>query len=251
MAEPRPAKRLLRLLLIAVAIVALIVALLVLSVVRPSASAANDLRGALETTRDFKGWVHVATTPPELNVSPPQGVVVSTRPAAQPAGPIGHLNTVDGTYVRDSVINGHRRVEMHVPQRRTAYVYDAGAAEIRVSKTDEPYPPRFADEVAGAPVTLPDLLDRYTNPAKAPPSTDASRDGDLMRYDLVFRGERRAFKGSLWIDPATKLLRKSRWDTPDGPVDVTYSYGPPEITDIHDLGIPRDVKVLPAGPATR
>ena len=235
----------LRLIFLAVIGVALVVTLLTLSVIVPNASAAKDLRAALIATREFKGWVHVRATPPQTRLNLPEGVVAPTASTTQPIGTGGDLNTSDGTWIRDRIVNGHRRVEMHEPTKQTSSVYDAGTNELRVTHAaPPPPPPGFADAIASPPVTVADLLERYDGDNKAPPSTDASRDGELTRYDLVGRGERRAFKGSVWVDRATKLLRKARWDTPDGGVDVTYTYGPPAIPDIYAAGIPRTVKVV-------
>ena len=250
--QPRPStsssrgpKSLLRLIIFVAIGVALVVALLTLSVIGPNASAAKDLRAALITTRDYKGWVHVRATPPDAHLSLPEGVVAPTTAAAQPPGTAGDLNTADGTWVRDGVVKGHRRIEMHEPSKQSSSVYDAGANELRVTHAaTTPSAPGFADAIAGAPVTLADLLERYDTANNAPPSTDANRDGELTRYDLVGRGERRAFKGSVWVDRATKLLRNARWDVPDGAVDVTYTYGPPEIPDIYAAGVPRTAKLI-------
>jgi hypothetical protein len=243
--KERRSKSLRRLILFALAGTALLVALLTLSLVGPNASAAKDLRVALTTTRDVKGWVHVRATPPQMRLSLPEGVVAPTTSTTQPLGSAGDLNTADGTWLRDRVTNGHRRVEMHEPAKQTSSVYDAANNELRVTHTTNvPTAPGFADEIAGGPVTIAVLLERYDAANKAPPSTDASRDGDLTRYDLVGRGESRTFKGSVWIDPASKLLRKAHWDTPDGVVEVTYTYGPPEIPDIYAAGVPREAKLI-------
>lgn len=234
-----------RLIVFAVIGTALLVALLTLSLVGPNASAANDLRAALTTTRDVKGWVHVRVTPPQIRLSLPEGVVAPTTSTTQPLGAGSDLNTVDGAWLRDRVTKDHRRIELHEPAKQTSSVYDADTNELRITRAaTPPSAPGFPDEIAGAAVTLADLLDHYDAGNKAPPSTDASRDGELTRYDLVGRGERRAFKGKVWLDPASKLLRKARWDTPDGIVEVTYTYGPPEITDLYTAGVPRDAKVI-------
>jgi hypothetical protein len=235
----------LRLILFAVIGTGLLVALLTLSLVAPNASAASDLRVALKTTRDVKGWVHVRVAPPQLKLSLPEGVVPPTSPTTQPLGNGGDLNTVDGTWLRDRVTGGQRRIELHEPATQTSSVYDAGTNEVRVTHgANRPPAPGFPDEIASAPVTLADLLDRYDTANHAPPSTDANRDGEFTRYDLVGRGERRAFKGSVWVDPATKLLQRAHWDTPDGVVEVIYTYGPPEIPDLYAAGVPRDAKLI-------
>jgi hypothetical protein len=237
---------------VAVLAIVVVVGLLFLAVVAPNASAAKDLRAALQTTRGYKGWIHVRATPPQTQFNLPSGVVppTATSATAQPGGTGADLNTVNGTWVRGSDVKGTRHIEMHEPARRTSYEYDAGANELRVSEGAEATTGAFVDEIAGSPVTLDDLLARYDAASKAPPSTDASRDGDLTRYDLVGRGDSRAFKGSIWVDPSTKLIRKARWDTPDGPVDVTYTYGAPDIPDIHAAGVPRDAAVIKQ-PATQ
>jgi hypothetical protein len=235
---------LLRLIIFALIGVAFLVALLTLSLVGPNASAAKDLRVALVATRDFKGWVHVRATPPQTRLSLPEGVVAPTTATSQPLGTAGDLNTADGTWVRDGLVKGHRRIEMHEPAKQTSSVYDTGTNELRVTHATPPSSPGFADAIAGAPVTVADLLERYDTANSAPPSTEATRDGEFTRYDLVGRGERRAFKGSVWVDPATKLLRKARWDVPDGFVEATYAYGPPEIPDIHAAGVPRTAKLI-------
>jgi hypothetical protein len=239
-------KSLLRLIVFVAIGVALLVALLTLSVIGPNASAAKDLRAALITTRDYRGWVHVRATPPQTHLNLPEGVTAPTTAAAtQPLGTAGDLNTADGTWVRDRVVKGQRRVEMHEPAKQTSSVYDSASNELRVTHaTTTPSSPGFADAIAGAPVTLADLLERYDTANSAPPSTDASRDGELTRYDLVGRGERRAFKGSVWVDRVTNLLRKAHWDTPDGVVEVTYTYGPPEISELYAAGVPRSAKLI-------
>jgi hypothetical protein len=243
--RPRYPKSLLRLILFAVIGTALAVTLLTLSLFGPNASAANDLRAALTTTRDVKGWVHVRATPPQARLSLPEGVVPPTTSTTQPLGSAGDLNTTDGTWLRNRVTNGHRRIELHEPAKQTSSVYDASTNELRVTRpTNPPSAPGFADELTGSPVSVVDLLDRYDTANRAPPSTESNRDGELTRYDLVGRGDRRAFKGSVWVDPATKLLRKAHWDTPDGVVEVTYTYGPPEILDIYAAGVPRDAKLV-------
>jgi hypothetical protein len=150
-----------RLIIIAVIGVAIVVALLTLSVVRPSASAAKDLRAALLATRDYKGWVHVRAAPAQTRQSLPEGVVAPATSAAPPLGSGGDLNTVDGTWVRDRVEHGHRHIEMHDPAKQTSSVYDAGTNELRVTHANPPSSPGFADAIAGAPVTLAALLDRY------------------------------------------------------------------------------------------
>jgi hypothetical protein len=251
MAEPnqtrsssRGSKSLLRLIVFVAIGVALLVTLLTLSVIGPNASAAKDLRAALVNTRDYKGWIHVRATPPQARLSLPEGVVAPTTATSQPLGTAGDLNTTDGAWVRDGMVNGHRRIEMHEPAKQTSSVYDTGTNELRVTHTTPPSSSGFADAIAGAPVTVAELLERYDTAHSAPPSTEASRDGELTRYDLVGRGERRAFKGSIWVDPATNLLRKAHWDVPDGAVDVTYPYGPPQIPDIYTAGVPRTAKLI-------
>jgi hypothetical protein len=221
-----------------------VVALVLVSVVAPNASAAKDLRIALQTTRNYKGWVHVRVTPPQNQDNLPPGVVSPTTSAAPPSGTAADLNTVDGTWVRAGDVKGSRHIEMHEPTKRASYVYDGNVNELRISQAAEQTSTVFVDQIAGSAVTLDDLLARYDAANKAPPSTDASPDGELTRYDLVGRGESRAFKGSVWVDPATKLIRKARWDTPDGPADVTYTYGPPEIPDIYAAGVPRDARII-------
>ncbi len=231
----------LRLAIIALAALVVVVALVLLSVVGPSASAAKDLRVALQTTRDYKGWIHVRAMPPQTQATLPPGAV---SPTAQPSGIAADLNTVDGTWVRASDVKGSRHIEMHEPAKRMSYAYDAKVNELRISQDAEETSKLFVDQIAGSPVTTDDLLARYDAANKAPPSTDASRDGDLTRYDLVGRGDNRAFKGSIWVDSATKLIRQARWDTPDGAADLVYTYGPPAIPDIHAAGVPRDATVV-------
>jgi hypothetical protein len=243
----RGPKGLLRLIIFAVIGVAIVVALLTLSVVGPNASAAKDLRAALATTRDYRGWVHVRVAPPQTRLSLPDGVVAPTTSTTQPTGSSGHVNTLDGRWARDRKVNGHRQIELHEPAKQVTSVYNVSTNELRISPQSVSVPPGFADGIAGAPVSVTDLLERYDTANNAPPSTDATRDGELTRYDLVGRGERRAFKGSIWINPADKLVRKARWDTPDGAVDVTYTYGPPEISAIAALGVPDNAKVVQAG----
>jgi hypothetical protein len=228
----------------------------------PDARAAARWREVVETTRAYRGWVHATSTfelAPEPATQPATSPPATTAPAAPAAQParvrptllVTHWNTADDTVVRETHLGGRRYLDMKIPAQRLWYFYDPEADELRIGETSDLLAASFAEQVRDTPVTLGEWLDRFAGPGRPPAVTTQSRDGDLIRFDLTEAGSGPQATepwARLWVDPATKLIRKSWLQTPHGPMASEYSYGAPAFRDVYDAGVPRATKVVDGRP---
>src|SRR5687767_13043113 len=103
------------------------------------ATAAEQLQRAAVATRDYKGWVHIRTDPPPAPTSHARSTL--------------HMNTIDGTSVREIEADGRREIEMHIPSKKLWYKYNPHSNELRIAEITAMQADTFAYIVATTPVS--------------------------------------------------------------------------------------------------
>jgi len=213
-----------------------------------TASAAEELQQAVQTTTAYKGWIH--QTASSAGLTPPPGTL------ALPKRVTYHTNTADGTVAEVREYAARLDVTMYFPQKREMATYSGQSNEIRLGS--------LSDERAKAvpnialPATVGEMLTMIkTQMVHEPASVKETPEGDLKRYDIVFfasDAEARKFREerngdpllrgmTVWVN-RDKLMTRVKFDDPSVPVTLDATYGPPEIHDIYDLGVPHSAKII-------
>jgi hypothetical protein len=216
--------------------VALVVGLAMLSVSGGTARAAEALADAARSSKGYKGWVH------------------ATMGEGRPQWGVTHFNNDSGMWATE-VHDGDRvEIQMYDRAARTETKYFSSDGVIRIGTMHESFAERWKAMIQDSPLTLAENM-----PSVPASKVKQSEDGGLMRYDIELPPEpaSRPAKGSagekptsmtMWVDPKTKLIQRSK-STEDGQeITCKYAYGPPAIRDVYDLGVPRDAQVVDARP---
>jgi hypothetical protein len=220
-------------------------------------NAAEQLQAAVEATTAYKGWVHWTYADPTAATKPGisnQGVPKLT---------VRHFNADLGIRATRSEYDNNKVIADIVwTTRHEEASYDSTTGEVRIAT--------LTDEVAGqfrrtmAPMTVAEMVTQIKKRlGRDPLSVTETPEGEATRFNVVLFNsevEAAAFaktqgvdgfpKGfTVWVNK-DKLVTRYHMDVPPGAergfgvIEATVTYGPPEIKDIYDLGVPRNTKVV-------
>jgi hypothetical protein len=226
------------------AAIALVIGLAAVMMLSPrKVDAAEALAGAARATQDYRGWVHVVPAATSWWSAP-------FRPSIRGV----HINTADGRFAVDAGVFGARIVEMMLPADHEVQMYTSISGKILVGSVSDDVAMLATKHGAEFPLKLADYLGRLKDRGHAPPTVVETADQGLEKFDLTMTdGPGKAVeddmpggKMTVWVDPDSKLFRRVS-TTLDGVATVMeYSYGAPDIRDIHDLDVPRTARVIDA-----
>jgi hypothetical protein len=240
---PRPQRRHL-LWIMSASIAAVVLLSIALMVSSPrSASAAEQLRAAAETTRNYRGWVHVKPAA-DTKAGATNALVLKGL----------HMNTANGTTAIAFEIFQALCIKMVVPSQKQELMYSALTNQLRIDSAPDDLAAAAMKRSAELPLKLAELLADFKSRGLKQPQVMQSIDGDLQRFELTSKDDPQtlpeelrdlaAGKMVVWCDPQTKLIRRMQTQVDGKPTVLEYAYGDPEIRDIYDLGVPRTVKLL-------
>jgi hypothetical protein len=231
------------------AAIALIIAMFAVTTVQPrKVDAAEDLQTAADATKGYKGWVHVKP------VAESGGILSAIKSALKPHVETIHINTVDGSFAVVANLFGTHLVVMGSPVTHELRMFTSISGTILISTVEPDDSTVAAKQRAAFPLKLADILGQMKSRGVAPPHVAESADQGLQRFDLTLADDSKktldqypemfAGKLTLWVDPKTNLIRKMTGQIDDQPTVLEYTYGPPDIHDIYDLGVPKTAKIV-------
>ena len=252
-ASPRRRRRL-RFALVGIAVVAVLMLPVLFD--RPGPwEAAPELKGAADATRAYRGWIHV-----EIDSAP----VIPPHLQAHVRSPTEmHYNTADRRFAGAFTLNGQRGLKMIIPAKSEQWLYSEAAKELAITSSSEQSAIAMMVWGADDPLKLAALLEKWDAERSRGRGIKAwllgrrqrlegggverTEEGEFIRFDLTPPDKYQTTppgKTTYWCDRTTKLIRRVDRDVGGGNrVVLAYSYGAPEIRDIYDLGVPRDVRV--------
>ena len=196
-------------------------------------SAAELLKEVTRANDSYKGWLHIKITSEHPIPSMPVLMTV-------------YFNTADGTEAQVGRHEGILHVKMSVPARKEQFWYDGKLNQVRIVALPDEVVERMRRIQPQAAAALIDSLIRAERSDAL--EVQRTRKDGLDRFEIRFKDPSQAggFKGAtIWVDPDTRLIRKIQLEIEEaGEVTYAYTYGPPAIKDIYDLGVPRDAKVI-------
>lgn len=215
---------------------------------RPETDAAmKELKAAADATTAYRGWMHVkiVNTP----VVPPQFLATTEM----------HYNTADRRFVGVLTLNDHRCVKMIIPGKNEQWLYGEAGKELAITSSSEQSAIAMMTWGADDPLKLANLLQQWDvhDPptfkgllrrlfgAKRPKGAAVTRTEEegFIRFDLTPPANYTPAKTTYWCDRTTKLIRRIDHDVGGNRVLLEYSYGAPDIREIYDMGVPRDVHI--------
>ncbi len=233
----------------------LTVSLLLVLLPRSEASAVEQLAKAAQTTAAYKGWVHQKV---RIEVLDEAAIRKKAKDAGQPdmQMPVGHeahSNTVNGSNANVMrFADGRVRIElMYVPDR-TWSVYDSADGKVRISVMPE----ATADSLIRArqmqPWSAEGLIKFLRKSGNFEHVEVTSRqDGGLQRFELTVKAPDSTgpLPKTIWADPDNGLIQKSVGEMREARFTAEYTYGAPTITNIYDVGAPRDTQIVDNRPS--
>lgn len=220
------------------ALVAGALAIAAMNFVQRPASAAEALAEAAHATDQFDGWVHILEQAP------------GSKDFA-----VRHINMRTTAWAWESHFNGKLALaEMYFPEKLEMVRYTSDSHEIKVGLIGSAIAGLGKAQIQGFPLTLESLL---ANGPKV--SMRHSSDDKLTRFDLTFPPDDQKTaaeqhrtlyptSASVWVDPSSKLVQRSLVNSEGETREFHITYGDPNITDVYDLGVPRDTKVVDLRP---
>jgi hypothetical protein len=206
-------------------------------------NAAQELNDIAAATGNYKGWVHVR--PIEK-----WHLGLTTQPVLQGI----HINTNDGTVAVVFRWIGMLNIQMTVPSRHERQMYMQMGNQIRIMNADEESSQRTMKIATELPLKLADYLAQFKTAGLKQPDVVEAEDKGLRRFTVTFKDatdkipeEYRAMAAStliVWADPQTKMIRRMQTPLDGRPTLMEYTYGAPEIHDMHDLGAPANARVV-------
>jgi hypothetical protein len=200
----------------------------------PVARAADALNAAVENTAAYKGWVHgTATIPPDAT---PSNTPIPTRVSF-------HANTTTGANAEVREFADDLQVRFLDPAARQAAAYSQKTNELVLTSLNDEQLRELRTHPA--PTTVAQQLALFKQEENQSPSTvKQSSDGNLTRFDVSFPSDNDIPQSfTFWVN-ADSLIVRVHVDNPVAPYTLDVTYGPPEIHDVYDLGVPRTAKRL-------
>jgi len=226
-----------------------------------SARAADALAQATTASTTYRGWIHTRS-----------------ETEGQPGYTIQHVNNQTGVFALEAhgpsaaaalLMSGNGlvsenttsgpdglAVQMWVPGERLDVNYNSNDRTIRKGQVNEQFAVLWKAQMQNTPLTVNAQI------AKGPDvRVEQSKDGALDRYEITLPPEDPAKprdkntqaanpeKVVMWADPATKLIQRGEMVSAGETEKFTVTYGPPDIKEIYDLGVPRDAKVIDLRPS--
>jgi hypothetical protein len=210
--------------------------------------AAELLKEVAHASQTYSGWVHV-----RFATIDKAGNEIDTETMTE------HINTATGAAAYDTQVDEIRYVSLSFPQSGEMHRYDSASGEIRINDVIELVSQGRAERLRSYPLTLAAAVEGVKNRASGrhPIVTEQTEHG-LLRLDVNFSEPPAvAADGSasvptsatLWADPQTKLLRRSRYEDAGGTIhQMGFTYGAPAVQSLYDLGVPRDAAVIDERP---
>ncbi len=237
------------------AVIVLAVGATLLLIPHQRATAAEMWKRALRASAAFDGWIHINT------------LTLPTAPAGTPQLTEGawHGYRSRGISITVRGIEGQRRIQWVAGGETTDYRYDSATNQL--FKQPQPAPSSSADPWHPSPDSPPaerqaqamlfgePTLEAVQALADLASSVQSADDGPDTRFDFRFgsgelpSGPERLTALTVWVSRDTNLI--SKWQIPlqNGETGtVACTYGPPEINDVYDLGIPRDAVMVDSHP---
>ncbi|MHC4800001.1 MAG: hypothetical protein ACYTF1_25470 [Planctomycetota bacterium] len=241
----------------------IVMGVFVFSLSHKSVNAAELLKQVAQINGAYKGWVHMTTKREGKAGEASLSEVISET----------HINTVDGTAIHVIKRDGRtEKVHYEKPSGQEWLTYDVETNEIKVTIIR----PRTADYMTDSAMNTPLNLEARLAKTKKwtgrePEGIEYTQEGEFDRFDIVFFSDfeeaKRVLSGlshvagvalafTLWVDPQTKLIHKSEYESltryQDGvrreEGSSLTSYGEPIIEEIYDVGVPRNATVIDMRP---
>jgi hypothetical protein len=221
----------------------LVVGVLYISLFPKPATAAERLKEVIKTNKAFKGWIRISasytTGPNEKSPRTENGTI--------------HVNTVDGTVIIDRQTGGNRQVEYENPLRGEHLEYESKTNQIRIGTMASITSDYLIKEMKDYPARLDAYLDRLKDSTGVHPVTVRQvEEGQFERFDINFSKPEKEYlntpysprRMTVWVDPETRLIRRTSTDQEGRREELNYRYGEPAIRDLYDLGVPREAKIV-------
>ncbi len=224
------------------ACVVLSLALLLTNGATQSASAAEQLREVTKVSDAYPGWIHITTE--SIHVPASQ---TTTQPV--PKNLAMHMNGPEGTFITVMESNQDRTVFFLSTSRNEMTQYDSKTNQI-VKGALNPVFAKMMNETGILQATPKGLLQTMASKKKQTSKVTRSREGELDCFTATLSGPTgRPETLTILANPKTQLIQKIRIEQNGMRAVYRYTYGPPEIKDIYDVGVPRDAKVVDNRPA--
>jgi hypothetical protein len=230
----------------------LMLGLSILLVVWPdrAATAAQQLRNTAQASANYKGWVH---TRAKIEILDEAAVREKMRAEGAPNMPMpvsdeSHYDARTGSAASVKRLADGRIIATFMSvSDRTLIAYDSTDGKIRISVMSQV----TADSLVRSRAMQPGSAEYLLKRARAGDRTVTSRDdGGLRRFDIAGPPEQdRLLPMTIWADPQTGLVQKVISEMTAARFTVEASYGPPAVTSIYDLGVPRDAPVVDNRPS--
>ena len=208
------------------------------------ASAAEQFKEVVKANGEYKGWVHVKST----TITPPKDLKtpVTSQPGYQgsPTSIQTHVNTIDGTVASVTEWGPDLYVGLCSPAESTIWGYASKTGLITV-RNISPFTEAATIKMARE-LTVKGLLDSLSE-RNGKYDIQRREQDSSVRYDVKFSTPQKdGVEGMVMlVDPKDKLIRTVTISiVQGGAITLQATYGPPEIKDIYDLGVPRDAKVV-------
>ena len=206
------------------------------------ASAAEQFKEVVKANGEYKGWVHVKSTTITLPKDLTPATATQQGYPGVPKSVQTHLNTVDDTVATIRETDLDLLVNLSSPSKATVWGYSRKSGEITVNDMS-PSAAAVTAELARH-FTVKGILDSLAESYGKYDIQRSEQDG-IVRYDIKPEQKDGGPVLMILVDAKDKLIRTvSMSETKGANVTFEATYGPPNIKDIYDMGVPRSAKVV-------